>query len=69
MHRVKLEHLQQRDNLREKVYAFVIKAKEIETKRKLNEASKELWKIRNQYTNLCLLEGILCQKHQAEPNF
>ena len=33
------------------------------------EASKELWNYWVEYTNLCLLEGILYPKHQTEPNF
>ena len=34
-----------------------------------NGASKELWKYWVQYTNLCLIDGILIRKHQTEPNF
>ena len=34
-----------------------------------NGASKQLWKYWVQYTNLCLIEGILYRKHQTETNF
>ena len=34
-----------------------------------NRVSKELWKYRVQYTNICLIDGILYCKHQTEPSF
>ena len=67
--RVKLQDLQQSDNILKEVYSRVINKKRPEPRQIRNGASKELWKHWVQYKKLFLIEGILYRKHRPEPNF
>ena len=69
LQRVKLRDSQQNDKLLKELYSWVLNKKRLESRQMKNGASKELWKYWVQYTNLCLIDGILYREHQTEPNF
>ena len=63
LQRVKLRVSQQTDKLTKEVYSWVLNKKRPDSRQVENRASKELWKCWVQYTNLCLIDGILYRKH------
>ena len=69
LQRVKLQDSQQNEKILKDVYSSVLNKNRPEPRQMKNGASKELWKYSVQYTNLCLIDGILYRKHQTEPNF
>ena len=49
--------------------SWLINKKRTEPRQVINGALKRLWKYCVLFVNRCLIEGILYQRHQIEPNF